>query len=102
MEKCNECAANQYCFLYREDGECTNPAFVGTKQRKKERTRTNKKTNKNKIVWRKCKAGYKFPSEAIVIPRDSRTNDTDPRLVKCAVLDSKYILIEDLKKLPEE
>ena len=54
------------------------------------------------IVWRKCKAGYKFPSEAIVIPQDERTNDTDPRLVKCAVWDSKYILIEDLKKLPEE
>lgn len=56
----------------------------------------------NGLCWRKCKAGYKFPSEAIVIPQDSRTNDTDPRLVKCAVWDSKYILIEDLKKLPEE
>ena len=54
------------------------------------------------LKWRKCKAGYKFPSEAIVIPQDSRTNDTDPRLVKCAVWDSKYILIEDLKKLPTE
>ena len=54
------------------------------------------------LKWRKCKAGYKFPSEAIVIPQDSRTNDTDPRLVKCAVWDSKYILIDDLKKLPEE
>jgi len=54
------------------------------------------------LKWRKCKAGYKFPSEAIVIPQDERTNDTDPRLVKCAVWDSKYILIEDLKKLPEE
>lgn len=98
MDKCNECVLKRCCFKYRKDGECTNPAFDGTMQLKKKRTRKNK----NKIVWRKCKAGYKFPSEAIVIPQDSRTNDTDPRLVKCAIWDSKYILIEDLKKLPEE
>ena len=54
------------------------------------------------IRWRKCKAGYKFPSDAIVIPQDERTTDTDPRLVRCAVWDSIYILVSDLKKLPIE
>ena len=100
MDKCNDCAAKLYCVKYREDGECTNPAFNGNMQRDFKKKHSKKK--RNKIVWRKCKAGYKFPSEAIVIPQDERTNDTDPRLVKCAVWDSKYILIEDLKKLPEE
>lgn len=52
------------------------------------------------INWRKCQAGYKFPSDAIVIPDDERTTDRDPRLVRCAVWDSKYILVDDLKKLP--
>lgn len=54
------------------------------------------------IKWRRCKAGYKFPSDAIVVPDDERTTDRDPRLVRCAVWDSKYILYEDLKKLPTE
>ena len=54
----------------------------------------------NGLCWRKCHAGYKFPSDAIVIPDDERTTDRDPRLVRCAVWDSKYILIDDLKKLP--
>lgn len=54
----------------------------------------------NCLYWRKCKAGYKFSSDAIVIPDDERTTDRDPRLVRCAVWDSKYILIDDLKKLP--
>lgn len=57
---------------------------------------------KNKLVWRKCHAGYKFPSDAIVIPNDERTTDTDPRLVRCAVWDSIYILVSDLKNLPSE
>jgi len=56
--------------------------------------------DKQELKWRKCEAGYKFPSDAIVIPDDERTTDRDPRLVRCAVWDSKYILIEDLKKLP--
>ena len=56
----------------------------------------------NCLYWRKCKAGYKFPSDAIVIPDDVRTTDGDPRLVRCAVWDSKYILIDELKKLPVE
>lgn len=54
----------------------------------------------SELMWRKCKSGYKFPSDAIVIPDDERTTDRDPRLVRCAVWDSKYILIDDLKKLP--
>ena len=56
----------------------------------------------NGLFWRKCKAGYMFPSDAIVIPQDKRTTDTDPRLVRCAVWDSIYILVSDLKKLPIE
>lgn len=56
----------------------------------------------NELKWRKCNAGYKFPSDAIVIPQDKRTTDSDPRLVRCAIWDSKYILVEDLKKLPSE
>ena len=56
----------------------------------------------NGLCWRKCRAGYKFPSDAIVIPQDERTTDTDPRLVRCAVWDSIYILVSDLKKLPIE
>jgi hypothetical protein len=55
---------------------------------------------KLELKWRKCKAGYKFPSDAIVIPDDERTTDRDPRLVRCAVWDSKYILVDELKKLP--
>lgn len=54
----------------------------------------------SELMWRKCKAGYKFISDAIVIPDDERTTDRDPRLVRCAAWDSKYILIDDLKKLP--
>ena len=53
------------------------------------------------IRWRKCHAGYKFPSDAIVIPDDERTTDTDPRLVRCAVWDSIYILVSDLKKIAD-
>lgn len=56
----------------------------------------------NGLCWRKCKAGYKFPSDAIVIPDDERTTDRDPRLVRCAVWNSKYILVDELKKLPVE
>lgn len=96
MDKCNECALKCYCFKYREDGECTNPAFNGTRQYKKKRARTNK----YKIVWRKCKSGHKFQSDAIVIPNDERTTDRDPRLVRCAIWDSIYILVSDLKNLP--
>ena len=54
------------------------------------------------IVWRKCKAGCKFSGDAIVIPQDERTTDRDPRLVRCAVWDSIYILVNDLKSLPIE
>lgn len=59
-------------------------------------------TDMDNLKWRKCKAGYKFPCDAIVIPQDERTTDTDPRLVRCAVWDSIYILVSDLKKLPIE
>ena len=56
----------------------------------------------NGLCWRKCHAGYRFPSDAIIIPDDKHTTDRDPRLVRCAVWDSIYILVSDLKKLPIE
>lgn len=46
-------------------------------------------------VWRICKAGHKFDSDAIVV---GLGEDKDPRLVRCAVNDSKYILVSDLLK----
>lgn len=54
------------------------------------------------LKWRRCKAGFKFPSDAIVIPDDDRTTDSDPRLVRCAVWNSWFILVENLKKIPFE
>lgn len=43
--------------------------------------------------WRKCKAGHKFDGDAIVV---GLGEDKDPRLVRCAVNDSKYIMVKDL------
>jgi len=76
---------SKMCRKYPDCGDCP---FWGVKKTFTE------------VKWRKCKAGYKFPSDAIVIPQDERTTDTDPRLVRCAVWDSIYILVSDLKKLP--
>ena len=51
-------------------------------------------------MWRKCKAGHAFKDDAIVV---GLGEDKDPRLVKCAINDSKYILVKDLlKMLPNE
>lgn len=50
------------------------------------------------IRWHRAKAGHAFGKEAIVI----YDGDPDPRLVKCAIYDCKYILVEDLKKLPAD
>jgi len=44
-------------------------------------------------MWRICKAGHKFNSDAIVV---GLGEDKDPRLVRCAVNDSKYIIVKDL------
>lgn len=52
------------------------------------------------LGWRRCKAGTAFKSDTIVIPDDPNTNDRDPRLVRCAVWDSIYISVDDLRKLP--
>lgn len=87
--ECNKCEFSELCGLYSKDSQCINPNL-------------RERTKKQPLVWHKCKAGYKFPSDAIVIPDDERTTDRDPRLVRCAVWDSKYILINDLKKLPVE
>ena len=48
------------------------------------------------LKWRRAKAGRNFGKDTIVIP----DNDPDPRLVRCAVYDCKYIHVEDLLKLP--
>lgn len=48
-------------------------------------------------VWRKCTAGTKFDGDAIIV---GLGDDRDPRLVRCAVNDSKYILVRDLAELP--
>ena len=51
-------------------------------------------------VWRKCGPGHAFKEDAIVV---GLGEDKDPRLVKCAVNASKYLLVSDLLKyLPEE
>lgn len=53
------------------------------------------------IKWRMCSAGKAFPSDAIVIPVGN-PKDKDPRLVRTAIWDSKYILVSDLLKLRTE
>ena len=96
--KCIYCNLQYSCSLFAGDSECTHPIFAD----KNKKARKRKTQTINGISWRKCKAGYKFPSDAIVVPQDERTTDTDPRLVRCAVWDSIYILVSDLKKLPIE
>lgn len=96
--KCIYCNLQDSCSLFAGNSECTRPIFA---YKNKKAWKRNAQTT-NGISWRKCKAGYKFPSDAIVVPQDERTTDTDPRLVRCAVWDSIYILVSDLKKLPIE
>ena len=50
------------------------------------------------IKWKRMKAGKKFPSEAVVL----YDNDLDPRLSMVAIYDGKYILVNELKRLPDE
>ena len=51
-------------------------------------------------VWKKCGPGHAFKEDAIVV---GLGEDKDPRLVKCAVDASKYLLVSDLLKyLPED
>lgn len=50
--------------------------------------------------WRKCGPGHAFKEDAVVV---GLGEDKDPRMVKCAVNASKYLLVSDLLKyLPEE
>lgn len=53
---------------------------------------------KEKLMWRRAKAGHNFGKDTVVIP----DGDPDARLVRCAVHDCIYISVEDLKKLPIE
>lgn len=91
--KCCDCELKNECMRYAGESECTHPLL-------KDESPIKWNDLSLQLIWHKCKAGYKFPSDAIVIPDDERTTDRDPRLVRCAVWDSKYILIDDLKKLP--
>lgn len=50
------------------------------------------------VKWRICKAGFSFPEEALVIPQGVPGQEY-PRIAKCAVWDSRYILLSDLMKL---
>lgn len=51
------------------------------------------------LVWKRMKAGHRFPSEAVVM----YDGDPDPRLSKCAVYDGYYLLVEELNTcIPKE
>lgn len=50
------------------------------------------------VKWRTCKAGLSFSEEALVIPQGVPGQEY-PRIAKCAVWDSRYILLSDLLKL---
>lgn len=50
--------------------------------------------------WRKCGPGHAFKEDAVVV---GLGEDKDPRMVRCAVNASKYLLVSDLLKyLPEQ
>lgn len=54
---------------------------------------------KDKLKWRRMRAGKRFPSEAVVV----YDHDPDPRLSLVAIYDGKYILVKDLQEsVPEE
>lgn len=50
------------------------------------------------ICWKRAKAGRNFGKDTIIIP----DGDKDARLVRCAVYDCIYILVEDLLQFPIE
>ncbi len=50
------------------------------------------------VKWHTCKAGFSFPEEALVIPQGVPGQEY-PRIAKCAIWDSRYILLSDLMKL---
>lgn len=50
----------------------------------------------NNIRWRRAKTGANIP-ESIILP-----DGEEPRFGKCAVRDSYYIPVEELKKLPKD
>ena len=47
----------------------------------------------NEIEWKRMTAGYRFPSEAVVI----YDHDPYPRLSRCAIYDGWYLLVSELK-----
>ena len=49
---------------------------------------------KKTLVWRRVKAGTRFPSEALVI----YDGDSDARLSLCAIYDGRYLLVRDLNE----
>lgn len=80
---------------YKKENEGLKIITVGLLSKLEDKSDDEKKpsTNIPVPVWRICKAGYKFDSDAIVV---GLGEDKDPRLVRCAVNDSKYILVKDL------
>jgi len=81
----------------RMENEGLKIITAGLLSKLEERSDDEKKPSPNipVPVWRICKAGHKFDSDAIVV---GLGEDKDPRLVRCAVNDSKYILVSDLLK----
>lgn len=47
----------------------------------------------NEIEWKRMTAGYRFPSDAVII----YDHDPDPRLSRCAIYDGWYLLVSELK-----
>lgn len=82
---------------YKKENEGLEIITAGLLSKLEEKPDDEKKPSRNIPVpfWRTCKAGYKFDSDAIVV---GLGEDKDPRLVRCAVNDSKYILVSDLLK----
>ena len=76
-----------FVFERREDTEAINWL--------KERVASRPQPNNN-LRWRRANAGSNLP-ESIIIP-----DGEEPRFGKCAVKDSYYIPISELKELPKE
>lgn len=55
--------------------------------------------NETNIKWKRMKAGFRFPADAVVL----YDGDPDPRLSRCAIYDGHYLLVKDLEKaIPKE
>jgi hypothetical protein len=80
-DACKECEHN--CHIHGDEAVACNYEFM---------------LDGCPVKWRICKAGFSFPEEALVIPQGVPGQEY-PRIAKCAVWDSRYILLSDLMKL---